>query len=161
MSKIVAKGEKMRKNLLKKITIGLTIIAAVGCTKKEEASAPAAGQPAAEASGSDKGVGPVTEVKLAALDGALADKGKDLFTTKCAACHKIEEKYVGPALKDVTKRRKPEWIMNMMLNSTEMVQKDPIAKGLLEEFLTPMPIQNLSQEDARSILEFFRRNDGQ
>ena len=30
--------------------------------------------------------------------------------------------------------RTPEWIMNMILNPTEMVEKDPLAKELLVEF---------------------------
>jgi cytochrome c2 len=108
---------------------------------------------------SDKGIGPITEVKLGPIDQNLVKKGKEIFDSKCASCHKLEERYVGPPLKGVTKRRKPEWIMNMILNPTEMEQKDPIAKQLLAEYLTQMTFQNVSQEDARAILEYLRSVD--
>jgi len=108
---------------------------------------------------SDKGIGPITEVKLGPIDQNLVKKGKEIFDSKCASCHKLEERYVGPPLKGVTKRRKPEWIMNMILNPTEMEQKDPIAKQLLAEYLTQMTFQNVSQEDARAILEYLRSID--
>lgn len=113
----------------------------------------------AEDSAASKGVGPVSELKLAALSPDMARKGQELFKAKCSACHKIEEKYVGPALKGVTKRRQPEWIMNMILNPAEMTQKDPIAKALFAEILVQMTFQNVTQDDARMILEFFREND--
>jgi hypothetical protein len=37
-----------------------------------------------------------------------------------------------------------------------MVQQDPTAKELLAEFMTPMPNQNLTEEEARAVLEYFR-----
>lgn len=107
----------------------------------------------------NKGVGPVTNLPLEAVNASLADKGKLIFEQKCAACHKFETKYVGPALQDVTKRRTPEWIMNIILNPEEMTKKDPIAKGLLETFMTQMTFQNVSQDETRAILEYFRQND--
>ncbi|QSR89555.1 cytochrome c [Methylacidiphilum caldifontis] len=108
---------------------------------------------------SDKGIGPIKEVKLGSIDQSLVKKGKEIFDTKCASCHKLEERYVGPPLKGVTKRRKPEWIMNMILNPAEMEQKDPIASQLLSEYLTQMAFQNVSQGDARAILEYLRSVD--
>jgi mono/diheme cytochrome c family protein len=115
--------------------------------------------PKAEQSVSDLGVGPIRELTLGSLDNALAMKGKAVFDQKCAACHKIEERYVGPALKGVTLRRKPEWIMNMILNPTEMLEKDPMAKDLLATYLTPMTFQNVNQDQARALLEYFRQID--
>ena len=47
--------------------------------------------------------------------------------------------------------------MNMMLNPTEMVEKHPEVKGMLAEFLTPMPNQNLTEDDARAVLEYIRQ----
>jgi cytochrome c2 len=106
------------------------------------------------------GVGPIqSKIELGALDNALAQKGEKLFNEKCTSCHKIKERYVGPALKGVTKRRAPEWIMNMILNPMKMTQEDPQAKKLLAEYLTQMPNQNVSQEDARALLEYFRKID--
>ena len=73
-------------------------------------------------------------------------KGKTLFEAKCSACHKAEERYVGPALKGVTTRRSAEWIMNMILNPAEMLEKDATAKELLAEYMTQMTFQNVTQD---------------
>lgn len=109
-----------------------------------------------------KGIGPVTTVEVgASVDEAMAAEGEKLFEAKCTACHKVtDEKYVGPGLKGVTTRRKPEWIMNMILNPNEMTQKDPTARELLATHLTQMTNQNVSQEDARKLLEYLRKVGG-
>lgn len=106
----------------------------------------------------EKGIGPITEIDLDDdVDEQLARTGGEAFTSKCSACHKLNEKYIGPALADVTTRRRPEYIMNMMLNPTEMVQKHPVAKALLAEHnFTPMADQNLTEAEARAILEYLR-----
>ena len=68
-----------------------------------------------------------------------------------------ERKLIGPAMKGIYERRSPEWVMNMLLNPTEMLKQDPIAKALLEEYNNVMMLnQNLSQEEARSISEYLR-----
>lgn len=106
---------------------------------------------------SDKGVGPIQSVELGeSIDEALAQKGEEIFKTKCSACHAPDKRVVGPPLSGVTQRRKPEWIMNMILNPTEMTKKDPIAKKLLEEYMTQMTYQNVTEEEARAILEYLR-----
>jgi len=107
----------------------------------------------------NKGIGPVENVKLTALNEEMAGQGQKIFEEKCSACHKIEQRYIGPPLKEVTARRSPEWIMNMIMNPEEMVQKDPVARALLAEYLSPMANQNISREEARSILEYFRSVD--
>lgn len=104
-----------------------------------------------------KGVGPITSVTLGEIDNALVTEGETIFKAKCTACHKISKKFVGPALKGITERRTPEWIMNMALNPEEMVVKDPIAKKLLVEYNgAPMANQNLTEEESRALLEYFR-----
>ena len=106
------------------------------------------------------GIGPVKEVKLdAAINSDLAAKGKQIFDVKCVACHKIDEKLVGPSLKDVTKRRKPEWIMNMILNPEQMTKENMVAKSLFAQYLVQMTFQNVTQDEARAVLEYFRSND--
>ncbi len=111
------------------------------------------------AASADKGVGPVKDVKLGPVDAALAQKGAQVFQQKCSACHKFHERYVGPPLRGVTTRRAPEWIMNMILNPQEMTQEDATAKELLGEYMMQMTFQNVTQEEARAILEHFRQND--
>ena len=106
------------------------------------------------------GVGPVKTVELSdELDEALVSEGLSIFESKCSACHQIDERYVGPAMKGLTERRNPVWIMNMVINPVEMTQKDPIAKKLLAEYLTQMVNQNITESDARALLEYFRKID--
>ncbi len=105
----------------------------------------------------NKGIGPVKEVTLGEIDDVLAAEGKALFEQLCTACHKPTEKLLGPAPKGILERRSPEWVMNMIMNPDEMIQKDPIAKQLLTEANgIPMANQNVAEEDARKILEYFR-----
>ena len=104
----------------------------------------------------DKGIGPIKSLTLGEIDTAMVEKGKASFELKCSACHKIEKRFVGPPMKGVLARRTPEWIMNMILNPDVMVQKNEQAKALLAEYLAPMANQNLTEEEARSILEYFR-----
>ena len=105
----------------------------------------------------DNGIGPVKEkMQLSALDNALAASGKEIFVSKCAQCHKMDERYTGPALREVTKIRTPEYIMNMILNPQEMTQKHPEARKMLAMYANQMTFQNVTQEDARAILEYFR-----
>jgi mono/diheme cytochrome c family protein len=129
------------------------------CEKRAEAAATPPKSAEAQAAGPSKGVGPIQSVSLGALDDALAAKGEKVFSGTCAACHKLDQRYVGPALAGVTKRRTPEWIMNMIMNPVEMTQKDETAKALLGEYMTQMSV-NASEEDARAILEYFRKIDG-
>jgi mono/diheme cytochrome c family protein len=108
------------------------------------------------------GIGPVKEVKLdPQISQDLVKKGKAIFDVKCITCHQIDNKLVGPPLKDVTKRRKPEWIMNQILNPEQMIKENMIAKSMAEsgQYPTPMTFQNVSEDDARALLEYFRNND--
>jgi len=106
----------------------------------------------------NKGVGPITSVELGdEVDIAMAEEGKQVYEAMCTACHKADQKYIGPAPKGVLERRSPEWVMNMILNPEVMVKEDPIAKQLLVDFNgAPMANQNLTEEQARNILEYFR-----
>jgi len=105
-----------------------------------------------------KGVGPIKSLKLdATIDQAMATHGADVYKKMCTACHKPDKKFIGPAPTGVMERRTPEWIMNMILDPEGMVKNDPLAKELLMEFNgSPMANQNLTEEDARAVLEYFR-----
>ena len=111
---------------------------------------------------STRGVGKFTHVDINdKLDENLASAGEVIYGAKCAACHKLTgEKLVGPGWQGVTSRLKPEWIMNFITNTEEMLNKDPKAKALLQICLVRMPNQNLGDDDARRLLEFMRKNDG-
>lgn len=109
-----------------------------------------------------RGEGKFTKVDVSpTLDVAKADAGQKIYEVKCSACHKLTtEKLVGPGWSGVTKKLSPEWIMNFITNPDAMLDKDPEAQAQLEICLVRMPNQNLSDDDARNIFEFMRKNDG-
>ncbi|HLT88566.1 MAG TPA: cytochrome c [Sphingobacterium sp.] len=95
------------------------------------------------------------------LDVAMAKEGKTIADVKCASCHKYtDERLVGPGWAGVSQKHKPEWLMNFITNPDPMIDKDPELQAQLELCLVRMPNQNLSDADARAILEFMRQNDG-
>jgi mono/diheme cytochrome c family protein len=110
-----------------------------------------------------KGIGQVKNVTLRTpLEQDRIGRGQSIYEMKCQACHRLDDKrVVGPGWKDITKVRKPEWIMNMITNVDVMLDQDPEAQKLLELCLMRMPNQNVSIGDARDILEFMRQNDGE
>ena len=95
---------------------------------------------------SNKGIGPIKELKFDAIDEELVQKGAAAWKSKCTACHAIDKKLIGPDPKGIYKRRSPEWIVNLLLNPTEMLKKDLIAMALFKEFNSIMMFlnQNLS-----------------
>ncbi len=149
-------------------TAGVIVIFWVlGCSpekpKFEENQTKASSNAVKEVVDPSKGIGPVKHVTLnTPLDQERVKRGKDIYEMKCEACHRLDDqRVVGPGWKDITKKRKPEWIMNMITNVDVMLDNDPEAQKLLELCLTRMPNQNVSIGDARDILEFMRQNDGE
>ncbi|WP_461532953.1 c-type cytochrome [Sinomicrobium sp.] len=105
----------------------------------------------------NKGIGPIKEVVFGDIDQAMVSRGEEAFKTKCTACHKTDQKFIGPAMTGIYDRRSPEWVMNMILNPAQMQKEDPIAQALVEEYKgTLMLDQNLTEDEARDIAEFLR-----
>ena len=142
----------------KPVALLLCAILLAGCTPDPEGGG---GQSAGEGTGLtaeqiEHGIGPVVAFEPGPIDEGLVSLGQEQFQIKCSACHKVEQRYVGPALADVTLKRSPAYVMNMILNPEEMIQKHPEARALLAQYATPMANQNVAQEDARAILEYLR-----
>lgn len=146
-------------------------VLAVGCANKGNTGAASSGTEGAGATGGapaeaaltpaqlENGIGPVTQLTLPpTIDAKLAAAGEETFKTKCSACHHFDQRYVGPALGEVTKRRTPAYVMNMILNPTEMTQRHPAARQLLTTLMTQMPNLGLTQEQARAVLEYLRKS---
>ena len=95
------------------------------------------------------------------LDQAMVSTGKATYELKCQSCHKLtEEKLVGPGWKGVTQRQTAPWLLNFITNPDPMIDKDPELQAQLEICLVRMPNQNLTDDEARKLLEFMRQNDG-
>ena len=104
----------------------------------------------------DKGIGPVKDVKLGPMDPKLVSEGHNLYNSKCMICHSLDTKKIGPPLGDITKKRTPEFIMNLLLNTVNMEREDPIMKDLISQYHIPMTPPGISQQQARAILEYLR-----
>lgn len=107
----------------------------------------------------NKGIGPITSFTQPAFDQAVADEGNKLFIVRCTMCHEYGEDKLGPALKGITKKRTPEWILNLMLNTEEMFEKDPDALALKDKYESMMVSVGLNEQEAKSILEYLRQED--
>jgi len=100
------------------------------------------------------------------LNSVLADaaEGEKLFKANCTACHAIKEKIVGPALKDVHKRRNPEWLLKWIKNSQALVKAgDPTAVALFKENNESVmtSFEQLSDTEVKSILEYVQKESEQ
>ncbi len=140
----------------------VTGLAACGGAKEEEhhEQAQGAGEQLS-AFELENGIGPIKEkIELGALDRTLADSGSKVFEAKCSMCHKMDTTYVGPSLGEVTTRRTPAYILNMILNPQEMVERHPVARQLLAERMTFMANQGLTIPEARAVLEYLRTQSG-
>lgn len=153
----------------KLVLLSASILLLISCGKKENATNDFSKPDQTEntAAGNDsydpkKGEGKYDKVNLPEkLDQQLASLGETVSGTKCISCHKLtNEKLVGPGWKGVTERRTPEWIMNFITNPDPMIDKDPELQAQLELCLVRMPNQSLTDDEARQILEYMRKNDG-
>jgi mono/diheme cytochrome c family protein len=109
-----------------------------------------------------KGIGRFHNIQLThPLDEKMVANGQKIFQSKCFACHKLtNELLVGPGWTGVTDRRTPEWIMNWITNTKIMLDKDLAAQADMVVCLIRMPNQDLTDDQARDVLEFMRNNDG-
>jgi len=85
-----------------------------------------------------------------------AAKGKALFNTNCAACHKLDKRTVGPALGGVSDRRKRDWLHSWIKDSQALIASgDADAKAIFDEYKIPMAsYSQFSDEDLDNILEY-------
>ncbi|MGB5497755.1 MAG: c-type cytochrome, partial [Maribacter sp.] len=92
---------------------------------------------------------------LFAQDDPVA--GKALFNANCAACHKMDKKAVGPALRGVAEKYDKEWLYKWIRNSQELIKSgDALAVTLFAEnnnsVMTAFPA--LSDTDIDNILAY-------
>lgn len=107
----------------------------------------------------NKGVGGITSFEHKPFDQKLADEGNKLFIVKCTMCHEIKEDKIGPALYGVTKKRTPEWMMNMILTPDKMLAEDADAIALSKSYDGAMAALGLNPQEAIAILEYLRQED--
>jgi len=92
------------------------------------------------------------------IDEELAERGEKLFSSKgCVACHTIGQgKLVGPDLKGITEKVTFPWIYHWVSDPDSMLRSDTTAQRLLEEYLVPMPNQNVQPDEFVALYEYLR-----
>lgn len=93
----------------------------------------------------------------AAIPGADPAKGKELFNSLCAACHKPYKDGVGPALHGTTDRHEMEWLYKWIKNSQELIASgDPAAVKLYNDWnkVSMNAFPQLSNEDIDNIIAY-------
>lgn len=104
---------------------------------------------------SAEGTAEAPESPAAAAEASSAVDGEALFQEKtCNVCHAFGSRMVGPDLSGVTERRSREWIVALLLHTDSMLNNDPDAMALLEEYGTPMLPAQMTAEEADAIYEY-------
>jgi mono/diheme cytochrome c family protein len=129
-------------SISRKLLLSLSLTLIFSLTSFAQAAAPAAAPEAAAP---------------AAAAGGDPVKGKELFNANCAACHKLDAKSTGPALRGVSARHEMAWIYKWVHNSSEVIKSgDAVAVKLFEEnnksVMTAFP--QLSTGDIDNIIAY-------
>lgn len=127
-------------SISRKLLLGVTLMLAISFTSFAQDAAPAA---ATEAPAAAQGADPV--------------KGKELFNSNCAACHKLDAKATGPALRGVAGRHDKAWLYKWIHNSSALIKSgDAAAVKIYEEYnksvMTAFP--QLSEGDIDNIIAY-------
>jgi cytochrome c oxidase subunit 2 len=96
---------------------------------------------------------------ISSLLAQTAEEGKTLYQANCTSCHAINDKVVGPALKDVHKRREEAWLLKWIKNSQKLIASgDPVAVQVYKENNeSPMlAFENLSDNQIKSIIAYVK-----
>jgi mono/diheme cytochrome c family protein len=130
--KKVGTPNSITKNIIFSLAFSLTL--SLFSFAQEKAAAPA--------------VAPATTV--AAPDAAATSagdpaKGKEIFNANCAACHKLDAKMTGPALRNVGAKYDKEWLYKWIANSQALIKSgDAQANAVWNEY-KPSIMNNFPQ----------------
>jgi mono/diheme cytochrome c family protein/heme/copper-type cytochrome/quinol oxidase subunit 2 len=98
---------------------------------------------------------------VASSDEAIA-AGKVVFNANCKTCHKLDQKYIGPALRGATDRNDAEWVKTWIKNSQVVIASgDSYAVALFKEYNNSvMPAYTfLTDEDLNGLLAYIEYGD--
>jgi cytochrome c len=105
----------------------------------------------------EHGIGPITEkIELGELNMEKAERGEQIFSSICSACHQLDAVVTAPRLRNVANRREPEFILNYILNPSEMSNNHPVGQQLSDSYPGVKSDLGISQEQAFEVLEYLR-----
>ena len=92
-------------------------------------------------------VAPAAASAVVAAPSAAGDpaKGKEIFNANCAACHKLDAKMTGPALRNVGAKYEKEWLYKWIAGSQALIKSgDAQANAVWNEY-KPSVMNNFPQ----------------
>ncbi len=111
-------------SITRKLFLGAAFSLIFSLTSLAQEAAPAATDAAATAA----------TAAPATTTGGDAVKGKELFNANCAACHKLDAKATGPALRGIAAKYEMAWLYKWVKNSSELIKSgDAQAVKVYEE----------------------------
>lgn len=130
----------------RKLYLSLALVLTLSLTSFAQDAAPAATATPVEATAAP-----------AAAQGGDPVKGKEIFNTNCAACHKLDAKATGPALRGVGAKYDKAWIYKWVKNSADLIKSGDAAAVKVFEAnnkvpMTPFP--QLSDGDIDNIIAY-------
>ncbi|MDD5152060.1 MAG: cytochrome c3 family protein [Flavobacterium sp.] len=131
-------------SISRKLYLGLALMLTLSLTSFAQDAAPAAtATPVASTPAVTQGGDPV--------------KGKEIFNTNCAACHKLDAKATGPALRGVGAKYDKSWIYKWVHNSADLIKSGDAAAVKVFEAnnkipMTPFP--QLSEADIDNVIAY-------
>jgi mono/diheme cytochrome c family protein len=102
-------------------------------------------------------IGILTSITASAQSDEAVQAGKKLFNANCAACHKLNKRAVGPALRGISSKYDREWLYSWINNSTALVKSgDAQAVASYEEYNGSVmtSFQQFSNDDIDNIIAY-------
>ncbi|HSN48408.1 MAG TPA: c-type cytochrome [Flavobacterium sp.] len=133
----------------RKLYLSLALMLTLSLTTYSQDAAPMA--PAVTATPAETTAAP------AVTQGGDPVKGKELFNTNCAACHKLDAKATGPALRGVGAKYEKAWLYKWIKNSSDLIKSGDAqaVKVFGENNKVPMPaFPQLSDADIDNIIAY-------
>ena len=132
-------------SISRKLYLSLALMLTISLSSLAQGAAPAAT------------VTPAATTAAPAGQGGDPVKGKALFNTNCAACHKLDAKATGPALRGVGSRHEKAWFYKWVHNSADLIKSGDAAavKLFADNNKIPMsPFPQLSEADIDNIVAY-------
>jgi mono/diheme cytochrome c family protein len=135
-------------SISRKLYLSLALVLSLSLTSYAQDAAAAA--PMAAPAAATTAAAPTTS-------GGDAAKGKDIFNANCAACHKLDAKATGPALRGVGAKYEKEWIYKWVHNSSDLIKSGDADAVKVFEANNKIPMTGfpqLSEADIDNIIAY-------
>lgn len=133
-------------SITRKLYLSLALMLALSLSSFAQDAVPAATPAPAE-----------TTAAPVAATGGDAVKGKEIFNTNCAACHKLDAKATGPALRGVGAKYDKAWLYKWIHNSGDLIKSGDAQAVKVFEANNKVPMTafpQLSEADIDNIIAY-------